>query len=887
MSWRMAVVRGVGGLSRRWRALLLIAAAILSGVAMVEAPSIETSADPTAYLPRSRPEVAAWLDLNERFGALDLLIVGLEEPEEPLSPPGLEALAGLTRRLEDLKARGVLSARSLTNVDTVTPDEAGTLHAGRLVPTLPSTPEERDALMQRVLADTQVPGSLVSRDLRAYLILVRPDPRKDNREVARLVEDVVEAGRGPLTAHFFGGPFIANVVTRKVYDRLPWLVPLFAGLLLGVLALGTRGLGAGVRTRAFVVATVLGCAGLSLVWWLGLLRVFGLSLTMSDVNGLLLVLAVATLLYARFADARLSGATSPPGVLVAFSAACGLALAVLCVAGPLLPAPLPFLGRMGALLAVGFAAVLGLGFLGVWPLLTYVGPTTVGLLHPPTPGRDIPESRAPSRAVRLGALVLLVAASIAAFQVRFVFGLRDLFTRSDDVGATLAFFDRRFGGSDFLQVSARGDLRDPAVLARLHRLSDLIEGSGAFADVRSITQVVGFLAQHFGGAFRVPDDRESLNTLWFLLDGNDDVRALVTPARDEAMLALRVPPGRDPGELVAVVEEAVRDSEDPGPSGAARRLDALARLAGVNLPPGWSTEVVTRLTAASPAAVDDEALALLRRELSSPESPFLPTADEFEAIAGTLKDPGHGRSLEDVLRSLPSFQALDAPPDWPGRIARMIRDRAATLNAEVRAGRAVDQWRSRVPSDRATEALTARARGIALDAIAGPRAPGAGVSFLVTGFPVLVPVLERDLWSGLFRALAGVVTAVFLAGWVVARRVRPPVAVLVRAALAGLAPLGIASVTGLQVDFGSATMVLVGPVAAGLLSVGPAGTQRRPLAQAMPPALAAACASLAVTGVLPVVRIGLLLGLALVCGRLVTLRETGVPEPAPAPEEAA
>lgn len=870
MPWTDQALRRYGDLARRHPIAFLGAAVVLSVIAALEAPSIETSADPTAYLPRGRPEVAAWLDLNARFGALDLLIVGLEEPDEPLSLTGLRHLADVTRRLEDLKARGVLSARSLTNVDTVTPDDAGTLHADRLVPDLPATPQARDALARRILADTQVPGSLVSRDLRAYLVLVRPDPRKDTREVARLVEEVVHEARGPLIAHFFGGPFIANLVTRKVYDRLPWLVPLFAGLLLGVLALGLRGSRMPRRTGGFVMASVLAGAGLSLVWWLGLLRVAGLSLTMNDVNGLLLVLTAAAVLYAGWADAWRAGAASPPAGLVAFSVACGLALALLHALGPRLPAPLPFLGRMGALLALGLAAILGLGLLGVWPLLARIGPAPV---------RGLPPRRVPVRFVGLAVVALLAATSLGASQVRFVSGLRDLFTRSDEVGTTLAFFDRHFGGSDFLQVSARGDLRDPAALARLHRLTDLLEGSGEFADVRSITQVVGFLAQHFGGAYRIPDDRDSLNSLWFFLDGNDDVRALVTPSRDEAMLALRVPPHRAAPLLVPVVEAAIQDSRDAGLPGVTRRLDALARHAGAVLPPGWSAQVVADLAAASTGPIPDEALSALYRELSSPESPFVPTEEEFAALTRALADRGGLPSIERAVRSLPSFQALDAPDDWAERVARMIRDRAAALEADVLVRQAVDRWLSRLPTEQRSEALASRAHGIALDAVAAPRTGSGDLEFLVSGFPVLLPAIEQDLWNGLFRALAGVVVAVFLAGWAAARRARPPVGLLLRATAAGLAPLGLAWASGLQVDSGSATMVLAGPVVAGMLGCAPGRAWERPIAPVVVLALAMAGASLAVTGVLPVIRIGAVLGSSLLCGWLAGWPTFGAPDP--------
>lgn len=861
MFWLDSLCQKFGVAVQRRRAWFLLTALLLSAFFVWRAPSIESVSDLTAYLPRDRFEVAQWLDLNRRFGALDLLVVGLEEPEMGLSATGLASLAEVTRRLSDLQAEGVLSVRSLTNVDTVIADETGTLHADRLVPTLPKDDEERDALARRVLGDVLVVGSLVSRDLRGYLIVVRPDPRRDSREVSSLVESVVEAWRGPLKAYYFGGPFVANLITRKVYERLPWLVPLFAFTLFAVLFVGLRRVGASRNRKriAFVVTIILACSGLSLVWWTGLLSVFGLSLTMSDVNGLLLVLVASALFFATLADDHLRGAEQPSGGPVAFLIVCGASLLVLQAMGPLVPIPLPHLGRLGALLAVGLLASLALGLVGVWPLLTLVRVQSV-------PRFSLSRRRLPW----LAALLLLVAASVAAFQVRFVLGLRDLFSPSDEVGATLAFFERRFGGSDFIQVSARGDLRDPAVLARIHRLTNLLEGAqvgedpGLLADVRSISQVIAFLAQNFGGAYRIPSDRESVDTLWFLLEGNEDIRTLVTASRDEAMLALRIPPDRDIKEIAATVQAAIHESLDIGVSGAVRRLDAVARLFGLVLPVGWSAQILQDHLAEGPKPLSERTVAALRRELESPEFPFSPTDREFEAIVSVLGGPNGTSALENLVRSLPSFRALNAPDDWPARIVRVIEERVEALVLEERAARVVERWLSQVSSDRVSDALRARATGIVRDAMAPVDDPGERVHFQVTGYPLVLSALENDLKSGLFRTLFGVVVAVFFAGWAASRRLVPPSEYLVRSVFGGLAPLGVAWATSLHVDSGSSALIFVGPIAAGLLA--PVGS--RPVASAIALALAAAGSTLALTGMLPVARIGFTLGFALACGWL-------------------
>lgn len=870
MRWLGDAGRRYGECVRQYRAWFLVVTVVLSAAAIALAPTIETTADPTAYLPQNRPEVRQWLELNTRFGALDLLLVGLEEPTEPLSAEGLRHLAEVTRALEARKGDGVLSVRSLSNVDTLSPDESGTLHADRLFHSVPVTAEERDALARRILADTQVVGALVSRDLRGYTLVIRPDPRRDSREVAQVVEDTVESLRGPLSAFYFGGPFVANLVTRKVYDRLPWLVPLFAGLLMGTLAVGSRAFGTRVAWSVFLI--ILGGAGLSLVWWLGLLRIVGLSLTISDVNGLLLVLVMATVAYARFADARASNALSPPSEVVTFSVVCALALAGLYAVGPVLPAPLPFLGRIGVLLSLGFVVVLALGWIAVWPLLTRI---------PIEPDRGARRPVPRLLGWRMASWAVMAIVAFPAFQVRFVSGLRDLFSRHDEVGLTLDFFDRRFAGSDFLQVSARGDLEDPVQLARIHRLTDLLEGAAigdgeqdtAFSDVRSIAQIIAFLARNFSGAHRIPDEREALATLWFFLDGNEDVRALVTPGRDEAMLTLRIEKGRDPSALLPIVEGAIRDSADTGITGTAKRLEALARRYRVDPPPGRSAEVLADLSTTVGASVHDSALVELRREMESPESPFVPTDEEWTAIASLVRSVQPARvdltALEQVIRSLPSFQAHDGEPDLATRVASMIRERTIALDAEVRADQAVGRWLGSV--SRPPEALLTRAKGVFQDFLTRTRESGEEVRFLVTGYPTVVSIMDRDLRVGMFQVLIGTILAVFVASWVASRRVRPPLGLLFRASLTAAIPLGVSALTGMHVDSGSATMLLAGPVAAGLLSRTGLSSAPIQVAALSSLSLAVAALSLLTTGVLPVIRIGALLGVALLTSTLTSL----------------
>jgi len=178
------------------------------------------------YLPDNVPAVKAWLDSLQRFDAFDTWLVGLEEPGSGLSIEGLRHVDSVTRRLEGLKASGLLAVRSVTNVDSLREGADGAVNPELLVAALPDRPGQSRHLEETRLGDREVLGALVSRDLRGYaLVIPRPIRGKDAAEVAQLIERTAEAERGPLKAHYLGAPFSLRFRFKHLVAQLPWLAP--------------------------------------------------------------------------------------------------------------------------------------------------------------------------------------------------------------------------------------------------------------------------------------------------------------------------------------------------------------------------------------------------------------------------------------------------------------------------------------------------------------------------------------------------------------------------------------------------------------------------------------------------------------------------------------
>ena len=630
------------------RKLTLFAAACTTLFCLALIPVMPFSADPSEFLPMNDPDVKFWLDLTKRFSAMDILMVGLEEPGQPVSFDGLARVARITDQLSAAKAQGILNVSSVTNVSSLR-EAGGTLNAELLVNAIPRSAEEREKLIARINADTQVPGSLISRDLKGYSLFVRIDPRKDAREVAQFVIDVVEKDRGDLKGFYFGASFIAIQLTKHIYAQLGWLVPLIAGLLLGTLLITVR------RPKAIIVTLIAACV--PILWWFGLASLLRIPLTASSMIVALFIPIMASVLYSRGLMRKLCAAPGEVVTVIGWREVAILAaLGISCLVGLFVKAP--FLNAFAWAASSGCLAILLFGFSGYTAVVAFFAPSRA-------PAAKAVSGKRYAWALMLPlAAVLIAAALFAAKDQRFMMTPKDIFSERDEIGQALSFFDRRFGGSDFLQIAVKGDLRDPGVASRVARLSDLLEGTGRFADLRSISQVVSFVGQQFGGLYRIPTDRESLNNLWFFLEGQEDVKPLVSDTRNEAMLAGRLPGENplSPAEWMTLAEQAVSDSAKDGVESARLRLKALAVRFGVPLSEKRLNEVtsVSTLQVATSNAV---ALATfldngLQGLLSGSDVPFNPTPEEWRAISAVMAAESKSQDdLAQVIAAQPSFAA--------------------------------------------------------------------------------------------------------------------------------------------------------------------------------------------------------------------------------------
>ncbi len=841
----------------RYRLHLLVASLIITAGLVAIAPMLPMSADVTEFLPDDEPAVTQWVQLTNRFGALDILMVGLEEPGEGFQLANLKRLATITNRLSEHKGEGLALVRSLTNLDTIRQGEGGTIEADLLINRLPESPDAMDALEERVRADAQAPGSFVSKDLRAYVILIKLDAQKDSRALAQLVRAIVEEERGELVPAYFGAPFIETMITDSVYRQVPLIAGLFALLLLIPLFM--------LVGRITTALLVIGVSGVAVGWWLGLLQLLGIELTATASGAALVLLAVASLLYARLVQLHLEGHRGALAfLLLPLVAGTGLLLLTLF--------PIPFLAHFGQVASVGMLAVSAAGALLLTPAATWLRAL------PPKGSGPSPTRIQPAIAWSV-AVLLLAGGTYGASQGQFLLNPRELFSRDDEVGHALAFFDHHLGGGDVLQISATGDFRKPANCARVMRLTDLLMGEPLFADVRSFTQVLGMLSEQFGGIHRIPTNPEALNNLWFFVEGNPDLRAIINDDRTEAMIAARIFPQTDlaMSRWAEVARQAVVRSADVGRNGVLDRLQSLARHLGLHPREHALADLVDAvLKAADPTALARRKAQIIKELkvfMHSDQSPFEPAPDEWRTLQQLLQADANQEVLARAIAAMPGFIEWEYPPDVANELAAALLARTSEQGRARQIDAPLAHLREQLGQSAQADAYLTRARGILAEFIDGESMGRDDLAIEVSGFPAVIPLVQdrvlHYVWLAallLWASLLIGVSLLYRNGFVVLRSGT-------EALLATVLTFALGWLTRTHIDSASAVLYLLPPMAGFLASPALCLRARNDeplpgnrLAPAVATALAAASLSLLVVDVKPIFRLGsaMAIGLLLV-----------------------
>src|SRR5881296_1556846 len=266
-----------------------------------------------SMLPAGDPKVAYYNTTRALFGSDDVGVIGVRA-DDVFAPSTILKIARVTDALA--KVPGVESVVSITNVVDPTAYFAS---AARLLPRIPPTPDEVEALKRKLAATPLVGKNLIADDFRGAAIVVffenLTDAQYLDLGVDRRIMDLLAAENGPEALFYTGAAHVKQAAVELMRRDIARFTPIALVLMLLVLWLSFRTV-RGISLPILAVA-------MALVWTLGVIVLAGKALTFgtSVLPPLLLVVGSSYAIHvmARYYEQVDAGAPSDEVVVRAFA----------------------------------------------------------------------------------------------------------------------------------------------------------------------------------------------------------------------------------------------------------------------------------------------------------------------------------------------------------------------------------------------------------------------------------------------------------------------------------------------------------------------------------------------------------------------------------------
>jgi uncharacterized protein len=769
-----------------WATVVLVLT--LAGISLAFSRQVKHEDDVLAFLPRGNPEVAAFYDVNKRFGGLDVGMVGIAA-DDVFAPDFLRRLQKLTYELKE--TQGLSQVLSLANVLDFAPDrEHGGIVTSTLIDKIPTTDADRQALRGRVMSRDYVVGNLVSADGKGVLIYCFYAYGTDPKTMSSRIQGQINAAFPDHQKYFGGNPFISSYIYNTTQEDMRRLTP-WAGLVIVLIMM--------IAFRdVFATVLALVSTGIGIVFSLGLMGALGIrfNLVLGSMPIIMLALGSA---YAIHVLARYYALAQDHDVQTAIRR-------TLTSVGP-------------AVLAAGLttvASLLSFVCMDIQPMRIFGIFTAVGLFAKlilsvtfiPAVVRLANLKRKPSSPVLIRRTMAGLAAfarshrfAVGAVLIALAVGGALTLTRIDTTMDQTNFYsagsppDRAekylrtsFGGSEFIQIQITGDMTDPQVLREIQHIADQMLLRKHVSQVMHVGQAIAQVNEAMAGQRRIPDTTEQVKLLYTFISGDPAIRQMVSDDRQQALVQIKLDSSRaaETEGLLADIErwattEPIRRFAVAARQGArggevktrldrisARRIAAAARF--FNVPYGGNMAARVERFFSTPAGVTDP----------KPVQEALVRFLRSDECAGRLP-PAEGE--KDPAREAAAALVALGPRFTPGGLAPAIakalgRDEKDSLVDDVAlsVGTTLKElWTGQAATQRAVELVAAA--GMTLPTgdkgqrfvgtlaaalfdinapaalLPAPEGQGSALGLQVTGMPVLNRGLARSVMQNQIRSL--------------------------------------------------------------------------------------------------------------------------------------
>lgn len=117
--------------------------------------------------------------------------------------------------------------------------------------------------------------------------------------------------------------------------------------------------------------------------------------------------------------------------------------------------------------------------------------------------------------------------------------VRNYFRKGNPTRIAEDIMTRKFGGTKPVFVLFKGDVQSPEFLNTMLRTEEYMKKSPGVVGTQSVAGLIADINGAFGEGNKIPEEKEMIEQLWFLLDGNENLKKFVSDDLDEAIIISR------------------------------------------------------------------------------------------------------------------------------------------------------------------------------------------------------------------------------------------------------------------------------------------------------------------------------------------------------------
>jgi len=525
----------------KWLIILLVTAITL--FLAFQIPAIRINSDVISSLPDTDKDAVLLKKIGEKFGGNRTGMIILESGNV-FTKEGIEHVKQVSDTLSEII--GITSVTSLTTIMDIRSDENG-LEIAKLIDNekIPDSPEEMRLLREKVLAHENYRGTIVSEDGTTSVIVFSMDEEADMRVLANLVKSKTEELSLPEKVYFAGSPMLITSISQLIAKDLSRLLPIAFILISIVLYLGFRSF------RGLVLPLL--TAVISIVWVIGIMALSGAEMSMVSNNIPIVLLAIGTAYTIHVLNRidQVRGDLNQAIVLALSYVAIPVILAALTTIGGFLS----FIFGSYLKMIMDFGLYTALGTFIALVLSIFFIPALISAFKWENRRKSKDESEAEktffsryfhlplhrllfnhTRAVLALWLAITVISIAGSFLVKRNVDIRNYFRKENPTRIAEDIMTNKFGGSKPVFVLFKGDIQSPGLLNMMLKTEEYMKMNPGVVATQSIAGLIADINGALGEGRKIPDNKDKVEQLWFLFDGNEAISKFVSEDLDEAII---------------------------------------------------------------------------------------------------------------------------------------------------------------------------------------------------------------------------------------------------------------------------------------------------------------------------------------------------------------